>query len=114
MPVPEVMNLFEELGIDPNNFTWEQLAACNNMDEYVNWFFDDYEQDEIYAANASQICYHCPVIRACHEWAIDNKAEGLHGGVYFSNGKIDANRNKNKTPAEWKNLEELIGKRLTK
>lgn len=107
------MSLFDKLGIDPEDFTWEELALCGGMaEEYINWFFDDYEQDEVVAVNADQICLHCPVIRACYEWAADNKAEGLHGGVYLVNGKVDRSRNKHKSQGHWSKLEELIGRKV--
>ena len=106
------VSLFEELGLDPDNFTWEQLAGCNNMDSQINWFFDDYEQDPIIAKNATQICYNCPVVKACFEWATEAKAEGLHGGVYMVNGKVDRARNKNKTKGEWEWLEKQLGQKI--
>lgn len=105
------MSLFDRLGLDPNDFSWEDFAACNNMaEDFINWFFDDFEQDVIVAANASEICYHCPVISSCFAWAEENKAEGLHGGAYFTNGSVDRVKNKYKTEEEWKRLEKLIGR----
>lgn len=104
------MNLFDELGIDPEDFTWDQLASCQNME--VNWFYDDYENDAILAVNAEKLCYNCPVIRACAEAAMDNKEEGLWGGVYWSNGKVDKVRNRHKTAEEWAELEEMIGRKI--
>lgn len=104
------MSLLDELGIDPEDFTWEQLAACNNMS--VNWFYDDYENDDILAKAATQTCYNCPVIRACAEQAIDGKEEGLWGGIYWSNGKPDKVRNRDKTPEEWEWLEKKIGRKI--
>ena len=104
------MSLLDELGLDPENFTWEQLALCANME--VEWFYDTYETDEIHAKNATLACYHCPVIRPCAEAAMDGKEEGLWGGIYWSNGKVDKVRNKNKTEEEWKWLEQQVGRKL--
>jgi len=107
------VSLFDKLGIDPEDFTWEELALCAGMDkEFINWFFDDYEQDEISAINADQICRHCPVIRACYDWGAEKKAEGLHGGVYLINGKVDKSRNKHKTHEDWAQLETLLGRKI--
>lgn len=106
------MSLLDELGIDPDNFTWEQLAHCANME--VEWFYDTYEADEIHAENADKVCYSCPVLRPCAEKAIEGKEEGLWGGIYWSNGKVDKVRNKNKTQEEWEWLEEQIGRKLNR
>jgi hypothetical protein len=106
------MSLLDQLGIDPEDFTWEQLAACNNME--VEWFYDRYENDNVHARNLDQVCYNCPVIRACAEQALDAKEEGLWGGVYWNNGKVDKVRNKHKTPEEWAMIEEKIDRKITK
>jgi len=106
------MSILDALGIDPEDFTWEQLAACNNME--VNWFYDDYENDPVIARNAEEICKNCPVLRPCAEQAIDAKEEGLWGGIYWNNGKVDKVRNKHKTPEDWEWLEQQIGRKLTK
>lgn len=102
------MNLFEAMGIDSENFTWEELASCRNME--VNWFYDDYENDPVIAVNAEKLCYNCPVIRACAEKGMDDKEEGLWGGIYWSNGKVDKIRNRHKTPEQWEAIEEMIGR----
>lgn len=104
------MSLFDELNIDPDNFTWEDLAACKGMD--INWFYDSYEGDEVHARNADKVCYNCPALAACGLHAIDHKEEGLWGGVYWSNGKPDRTKNKHKTEEDWQWLEEQYNQRL--
>lgn len=104
------VSLFDELGLDPNNFIWQDLAACKGLE--TNWFYDEYESDELHARNADQICYNCPVLQACALDAIEYKEEGLWGGVYWTNGRVDKARNKHKTEEEWEWLEEQIGQKI--
>jgi hypothetical protein len=104
------MSLLDDLGIDPEDFTWEQLAGCVEMP--VNWFYDDYENDSVIARNVESVCRNCPVIRPCAEAAMDNKEEGLWGGIYWNNGKVDKVRNRHKTPEDWAELEERIGRKI--
>jgi len=105
------MSLIDDLGLDPDNFDWQDLASCRGMD--TNWFYDTYENDEVAATAADQICYNCPVITACGLQALEAKEEGLWGGVYWtSSGKPDKSRNKHKTEEEWKWLEQKLGRKL--
>lgn len=106
------MDLFQQMGIDKDDFTWEQLAACQEMP--VNWFYDDYENDPVVAKNVEVVCLNCPVIRACAEAGMQGKEEGLWGGIYWSNGKVDKIRNRHKTPEQWALIEERIGQKVNR
>ena len=70
------MSIIDELGLDPDNVRWEDLASCKNLpDAMINLFFDDYEEDEIFAREADQICLACPVIKQCLEDGMNNQQE---------------------------------------
>lgn len=79
--------------------SWYHLAVCNGME--TNWFYDDYEDDEVFAAVMDSICLSCPVRAICLREGIENKEYGLWGGVYLNNGKIDQARNAHKTNDIW-------------
>lgn len=101
------MSILDALGIDPEDFTWEQLSACNNMD--VEWFYDSYESDETHAKNIDALCINCPVLKACLEQGIAGKEEGVWGGTYLANGKPDKIRNKHKSSDTWKTIQKRSG-----
>lgn len=106
-----MLDLLEALGVDPDDFDWPELAACNNLD--INWFYDRYEQDDVHARNIIQACLTCPVIKSCFAAGEKQKEEGLWGGVYRnSSGRIDTQRNKFKTEKEWELLESRLGRKV--
>jgi hypothetical protein len=94
-----VANLVEELGLDPETFKWEDLAACAGADTEL--FYDNYEKDSVLAAQADETCFNCPVMRACFATGRRNKEYGQWGGVYLNNGSIDQARNTHKTNDSW-------------
>jgi hypothetical protein len=104
------MSLLDKLGIDPEDFDWRKLGACRGMDTEL--FYDQYEKDPITAANVDEICIGCPVASACLSVGQQGE-EGVWGGVYLSNGKVDKVRNKHKSRDTWKNVEKATGKNLT-
>lgn len=104
------MSLIEDLGLDPDSLTWEDLAACQGME--TSWFFEDYENSSTHAKQVDQVCLNCPVIMACSKAGRSNKEEGVWGGVYWANGKIDKTKNKHKTEAEWKAIEKRVGAKI--
>ena len=55
------MSLLDELGIDPEDFTWHDLALCDGI-EQPEIFFSMYESDEEVARQTDQMCLHCPVM----------------------------------------------------
>jgi hypothetical protein len=102
-----VSDLFDKLNLDPDRFVWQDLAACRGLD--FNLFFDEYEEDPVHAKTIDSMCLHCPVIKSCHQEAIDNNETGVWGGIYFSNGTIDKSRNLHKTDEDWQELMLRIG-----
>jgi hypothetical protein len=112
------MSLIDILGIDPDTFRWQDIAACGGMAPKkageVNMFYEGYEEDSVIAKNIDQVCFSCPVIAACAQTASQNKEEGVWGGIYWnSRGKVDEIRNRHKTKDEWAWLEKTTGLTLT-
>jgi len=108
------MSLIDLLGIDPDSFRWQDLAACAGMAPKKagdkNYFYEAYEEDIVIAQNVDEVCKACPVIAACAQTAYNNKEEGVWGGVYWnSRGKPDEIRNRHKTKDDWKWLEQTTG-----
>ena len=103
----------EDLGIDPDNFQWEDLALCQNMDTEL--FFRRYENDSQLAIAVDELCLHCPVIQLCYNKAKKSGQWGVWAGWYWagSNGanmnKIDKARNLHKTDAVVNRLKESVG-----
>lgn len=100
-------DILKKKGIDPRDVRWWNLAACQNME--VNWFFDNYESDPELAKQIDTLCMTCPVISFCYKEGIDNKLEGVWGGVYVKHGKPKKQYNKHKTAEVWKRLKKLHG-----
>lgn len=75
-------------------FDWRDYASCDGLP--VNWFFDDYENDPIFAKQIDKLCASCPVKESCYQSAVDNKEWGVWAGIYFVNGKYDSVRNAHK------------------
>ena len=102
-------NILKELGIDAEDIKWYHLSACKNMP--INWFFDDYENDKVVAANTDQVCLSCPVVKQCFNDALkDKEFAGVRGGVYFNIGRIDKQHNSHKTKEIWAQLKKIHGK----
>lgn len=100
--------LLEELGIEPEEFKWQDLALCGNMPTEL--FFDGYETDKEMAVAADQVCLHCPVISDCF-FAGSKGESGVWGGVYWNGaGKPDKNKNSHKSPAVWEQIREKVSK----
>lgn len=88
-------NLLEQLGIDPRDFEWQDLAACK---EYpVNLFFDEYEKSSVVAENVDQICLNCPVAKECYNRGVETGSAGVWGGFYLVNGLVSKKKNSHKT-----------------
>lgn len=90
-----MQEFLRRLGIDPSNFEWQQLAACQGLD--TNLFFEGYESDRILAGEIDVMCAKCPVLKECYEFGMKNKLSGVYGAFYLSNGQIDRKRNEHKT-----------------
>lgn len=100
-------NIIEELGLDPDNVKWYQLAACSGTD--INMFYDDYESDKFLSIQVDEMCLHCPVIKQCYNEGVQNKERGVWGGVYLDLGRIDKEHNSHKTQDTWKRLKAIHG-----
>lgn len=100
------MSLLDELGIDPEDFTWHDLALCDGMDPEL--FFTKYESDEEVAKQVDQTCLHCPVMKQC-SLAGQKGEHGQWGGIFWNgSGKPDKNRNSHKTPEIWNEIGERL------
>lgn len=102
------MSILDELGLDPDDFDWEDLAACQNMP--LNYFYERYEEDTVHARNADALCFSCPVQRECLKTGVENKEWGLWGGVFLNNGVVDVNRNEHKSEEDWERVRQGIDK----
>ena len=105
------MGILDELGLDKDDFEWQDLGICRGMkiktpDEDI--FFDRYETDVESAKAADQMCLHCPVVQQCFlEGAKGNY--GLWGGLYWNGaGKQDKNKNAHKTEEVWNELHKKV------
>lgn len=118
-----LMNILDELGLNSEDVTWQDLAACRNVveryetdDGYSILFdpvFDDYENDEFPypVRNATdEMCMSCNVQAMCYDYGKRNDEPGVWGGVYLSNGKVDRTRNEHKTKETWSEIREAVGK----
>jgi hypothetical protein len=101
------VSLLDELGIDPEDFTWHDLALCDGIED-PEIFFSKYEADEEVAKQADQVCLHCPVMKQCA--LMGQKGEyGQWGGIFWNgSGKPDKNRNSHKTPEVWAEIEKRL------
>jgi len=99
--------ILQELGLDPEDFNWWNLAICNGME--TNLFYDKYEADINIAKNIDQCCLSCPVIKNCYSSGVENDEYGVWGGVYLNSGSVDNARNTHKTEVVWKQLRKKHG-----
>lgn len=96
------VNLLEELGLDPRELRWQDLALCNGLDTEI--FFEYYENSEQAALQADQICLHCPVMKQCGMAGMNNEA-GTWGAIYWNgSGKPDQLKNSHKSQETWKEI----------
>ena len=103
--------ILKELGIDPQDVKWWHLSACRNMN--INWFYDDYENDEILRKTVDEVCMACPVAKQCLKEGFDDKEfAGVRGGIYLNIGRIDKVNNEHKTREVWDRLKKIHGKNL--
>lgn len=88
-------NLYDALGVDPDDLEWEDLAYCQGTD--TSLFYEQYESDPDTAVLVDEMCLSCPVLARCLSAGMDNDEYGTWGGFYLTAGKVDANRNAHKT-----------------
>jgi hypothetical protein len=100
------VSLLDELGIDPEDFTWHDLALCDGMDPEL--FYSKYESDEEVAKQVDEACLSCPVMKQCGLRGPTGE-HGVWGGIYWNgSGKPDVNRNSHKTPDVWDQIRERL------
>lgn len=104
------VNLAALLGIDPDQFSWQQLAACSGTEitSETDIFFDKYEQDTQIARAVDALCIGCPVLKLCLKTGIDGGETGVWGGIYLENGKHSQARNQHKTKEDWDKIRSVI------
>lgn len=90
-----------------DDLRWYHVSVCRGMD--LNWFYDDYEADSVFAANMDTICLACPVRSMCLRDGVENQEYGLWGGVFLNNGKMDPARNSHKTDDIWAVIRSGVG-----
>jgi hypothetical protein len=99
---------------EEKEFVWQDLAACDSMtgvrrpDGTVDdWFFDSYENSTV-AEQVDEMCRRCPVRRNCLYAGVTNNEQGVWGGFYLTNGKMDKTRNAHKTEEEKEEFKSLL------
>lgn len=99
-------SILDELGLDPEDFEWEDLALCKGMPTEL--FYDQYESDEETAKAADEACLRCPVIANCFKAGADGQY-GQWGGIYWNGaGRPDKNKNRHKTEDVWAQIYERV------
>lgn len=88
--------------LEDDDLEWFHLAVCQGMK--TNYFYDDYESDQLFAEIMDSICLSCPVRKMCLREGVENSEYGLWGGVFLNNGKPDKSRNSHKTEAAWEQI----------
>lgn len=88
--------------LDDDELEWYHLSVCQGMP--TNYFYDDYEIDQLFAGVMDSICLSCPVRALCLREGVENQEYGLWGGVYLNNGKPDEARNSHKTEEVWEQI----------
>lgn len=100
-----MQSILQQLKIDPENFSWHDLASCKNFS--FNLFFEEYESNKTIAKQVDLLCWHCPVQKECFTAGTQNKEIGVWGGFYLINGEVDGNKNAHK---ELQLVKEMMGK----
>lgn len=85
---------------------WYEFALCQNMS--IRWFYEDYENDPVFAKVMDGICLTCPVRALCLREGVENGEDGLWGGVYLYKGATDEAKNAHKTPEVWNRIRENL------
>ena len=100
----ETSVVFDVLGLDVEDLEWQDLAVCKGQD--IALFHEKYESSPRIAKIVDDMCLSCPVQRQCLQTGIENNEWGVWGGVFLSNGKMDAAKNSHKTPEVWERIKE--------
>ena len=98
--------LLDSLGIDPQNFEWQDIALCRGLDTEL--YYDKYEDSAETARQIDEGCLRCPVFTQCFLAGADNEF-GVWGGVFWNgSGKPDRNKNSHKTPEIWAEIQKRV------
>lgn len=84
------MNILDELGVDQDDFSWQELAVCQYLPDEtkpLQIFFEDYLADENTRRIVDAMCETCPVRSACLDEGITNGEWGVYGGEYLEAGE---------------------------
>ena len=93
-------SLLDELGLDPDDFEWQDLSLCQGMPTEL--FYDDYESDVETAKAVDEACLRCPVFSECFMYAGENNEYGTWAAVYWNgSGRPDKNKNAHKSDEDW-------------
>jgi len=60
---------------------WRQDAACADLHPDLHHPVGDTLAAQAQADVARAVCHSCPVMDECREWALDNLADGVAGGL---------------------------------
>ena len=102
------MSILDQLGLDPDSFTWHDLALCDGTDN-PDWFYDEYERNTNVAKTVDQMCLSCPVMQQCARVGQENREVGVWGGIYWNgSGKPDKARNAHKTDEVWLEIRDRL------
>lgn len=99
-------SVYDALGIDQDEMTWQDLASCRGVTP-TNWFYEEYDNENI-SHIVDEQCLSCPVMKQCLQWGIENSEWGVWGGIYLTSGKKDDNKNKYKDTNTWKRIQERL------
>lgn len=109
------MDILDQIGIDQEDFVWQDLALCQGIvgkrlpnGDADDPLFENYESSVDAAKAVDEMCSRCPVRRQCLIAGIEGKEQGVWGGSYLVNGKVDKNKNAHKTHSQWMELKGLI------
>lgn len=104
-------SLWDQLGLDPDDFSWRDLGTCSRIkieSPEDDLFFDRYENDTEMAKQVDQMCLHCPAMKQCFFAGSDGQ-QGVWGGVYWNgSGKPDKNKNAHKTEEDWEAIYRIV------
>lgn len=104
---PRTLDVQSELGVDPDDLEWKDLAVCFGTD--TNCFYDYYESDEMMAKTIDSMCLSCPIMKQCLQMGMENSEWGVWGGIYLTSGRPDENKNSHKTQEVWDAIRDRIG-----
>lgn len=102
-------SVLSELGLDPDEVEWQDLALCQVAEMPTADFYDNYENSANIARSVDEACLSCPVMAQCLQRGVENGEWGVWGGIYLVSGKPDMNKNSHKTPEAWDLIRERIG-----